>query len=55
MRKKVFLSFDCDTIVKRNREKDADVVSHTMNDPSKPVKEKEQARYDSICREFGLS
>jgi len=35
--------------------KDADVISHTMNDPSKPVKEKEQARYDSICREFGLS
>ena len=34
--------------------KDADVISHTMHDPSKPVKEKEQARYDSICAELGL-
>ena len=34
--------------------KDADVISHTMNDPSKPVKEKEQKRYDSICAELGL-
>ena len=34
--------------------KDADVISHTMNDPSKPVKEKEQQRYDNICRELGF-
>ena len=34
--------------------KDADVISHTMNDPSKPIKEKEQKRYDSICAELGL-
>ncbi len=34
--------------------KDADVIHHCMNDLSKPVKEKEQARYDSLCREFGM-
>ena len=34
--------------------KDADVISHTMNDPAKPIKEKEQARYDSICAELGF-
>lgn len=34
--------------------KDADVIHHCFNDVSKPVKEKEQARYDSICQEFGL-
>lgn len=34
--------------------KDADVISHTMNDSSKAIKEKEQSRYDSICEEFGL-
>lgn len=34
--------------------KDADVISHTMNDPSKPVKEKEQQRYDNIYRELGF-
>lgn len=34
--------------------KDADVISRTMNDPSKPVKEKEQSRYDNICKELGL-
>lgn len=34
--------------------KDADVIHHCMNDPSKPVKEKEQARYESLCREFGM-
>ena len=32
--------------------KDADVISHTMNDPSKPIKEKEQDRYNNICKEF---
>lgn len=34
--------------------KDADVIHHCMNDTSKAVKEKEQARYDSLCREFGM-
>ena len=34
--------------------KDADVISHTMHDPSKAIKEKEQARFDSICAELGL-
>ena len=32
--------------------KDADVLHHTLNDPTKPVKEHEQARYDALCREF---
>ncbi len=35
--------------------KDADVMHHCMNDISKPVKEKEQKRYENLCREFGLS
>ncbi|SEQ83599.1 HD domain-containing protein [Lachnospiraceae bacterium NE2001] len=34
--------------------KDADVISHTLNDPTKAIKEKEQARYESLCKEFGL-
>ncbi len=34
--------------------KDADVIHHCMNDLSKPIKEKEQARYDSLCKEFGM-
>ena len=34
--------------------KDADVIHHCFNDVSKPVKEKEQARYESVCKEFGL-
>ncbi len=32
--------------------KDADVVHHCMNDLSKPVKEKEKARFESLCEEF---
>ena len=35
--------------------KDADVIHHCMNDLSKPIKEKEQARYDKLCVEFGLN
>ena len=35
--------------------KDADVIHHTLNDTAKPVKEKEQARYDRIMNEFGLN
>lgn len=34
--------------------KDADVIHHCLNDPSKPVKEKEQARFDKLCEEFGM-
>ena len=34
--------------------KDADVIHHTLNDTSKAIKEKEQARYDRICEELGL-
>ena len=34
--------------------KDADVICHCLNDPSKAVKEKERARYESLLREFGM-
>lgn len=34
--------------------KDADVIHHCMNDLSKPVKEKERARYENLCKEFGM-
>lgn len=34
--------------------KDADVIHHCLNDPSKPVKEKEKARFDKLCTEFGM-
>ena len=34
--------------------KDADVIDHCLKDSSKAVKEKEQARFDSLCREFGM-
>ncbi|WP_242840137.1 HD domain-containing protein [Oribacterium sp. FC2011] len=34
--------------------KDADVIHHCVNDLSKPIKEKEQARFDSIMKEFGI-
>ena len=34
--------------------KDADVLHHCLNDLSKMVKEKEQARFDKLCKEFGL-
>lgn len=34
--------------------KDADVIHHCMNDLSKTIKEKEQARYDKLCEEFGM-
>ena len=35
--------------------KDADVMHHCFHDPSKPVKEKEQKRYDALIQEFGLN
>ena len=34
--------------------KDADVIHHCMNDFSKPIKEKEQARFDKLSKEFGF-
>lgn len=35
--------------------KDADVIHHCMNDLSKPIKEKEQERFDKLRAEFGLN
>ena len=35
--------------------KDADVIHHCMNDLSKAVKDKEKARYESLCQEFGMN
>ena len=35
--------------------KDADVIHYCMNDLSKAVKEKEQARFDKLCEEFRLN
>lgn len=34
--------------------KDADVMHHCMNDLSKPIKEKEQKRFQDLCEEFHL-
>ena len=34
--------------------KDADVIHHCMNDLSKQIKEKEQARFEKLCAEFGM-
>ena len=34
--------------------KDADVIDHCLKDSSKAVKEKEQARFDKLCAEFGM-
>ncbi len=34
--------------------KDADVIDHCLKDTSKAVKEKEQARFDKLCEEFGM-
>ena len=34
--------------------KDADVIDHCLKDSAKPVKEKEQARFDKLCDEFGM-
>ena len=35
--------------------KDADVIDHCFKDPSKPVKEKEQTRYEAVCEELGIT
>ena len=34
--------------------KDADVLHHTLDDPTKEVKEHERERYIRLCREFGM-
>ena len=34
--------------------KDADVIHHCMNDLSKAIEEKEQARFEKLCAEFGI-
>ena len=34
--------------------KDADVFDHCFKDTSKPVKEKEQKRFEALCKELGL-
>ena len=34
--------------------KDADVIHHCMNDMSKPVKDRERARFERLCAEFGM-
>ena len=34
--------------------KDADVIHHCLNDPSKPIKEKENDRYEKLCDEFAM-
>ena len=34
--------------------KDADVLDHTLSDPAKEIKEKELARDEKVCGEFGL-
>ena len=34
--------------------KDADVIHHCMNDLSKAIKDKERARFDKLCEEFGM-
>ncbi|MBR2843736.1 MAG: HD domain-containing protein [Solobacterium sp.] len=34
--------------------KDADVMHHCFNDPSKAVKDKEKVRYEQLVKEFGL-
>ena len=35
--------------------KDADVIDHSLADPTKEVKAHEQARFDRLCEELGLS
>ena len=35
--------------------KDADVIDHSLSDPTKEIKEHEKARYMKLCDEFGLT
>ncbi len=34
--------------------KDADVISHTLNDPTKAIKDKEKVRFERLCEELNL-
>ena len=34
--------------------KDADMLHHCMNNLSEPVKDRERARFDSLCAEFEM-
>lgn len=34
--------------------KDADVIHHSLGDPTKEVKAREQARFEQLCEEFGF-
>ena len=34
--------------------KDADVIHHSLGDPTKEVKEHEKEMYEKLCREFGI-
>ena len=34
--------------------KDADVIHHSLGDPTKEVKEHEKERYEKLCMEFGI-
>lgn len=35
--------------------KDADVIDHSLSDPTKEIKSHEKARYAKLCEELGLS
>ena len=35
--------------------KDADVIDHSLSDPTKEVKPHEVARYAKLCEELGLA
>ena len=34
--------------------KDADVIHHSLGDPTKDIKPHEQVRYEKLCSEFGF-
>ena len=34
--------------------KDADVIHHSLGDPTKEVKTKEKPRFEKLCEEFGF-
>ena len=34
--------------------KDADVIDHSLSDPTKEIKEHERERYLKLCEEFGI-
>ena len=36
-------------------QEDADVIHHSLADPTKDVKEHEKERYARLCEEFGMS